>query len=103
MKITVPNAYDVLGVPLDTTDAQVRARYLELIREFPPEHHPERFAAVRTAYEKLKDLDSRARYRLFEQGSEDTIESITEEAACTTPRRRLGLKQLLTATLPPTR
>jgi curved DNA-binding protein CbpA len=99
----MPNAYDVLGLPLDATDAQVRARYLELTREFPPEHHPERFAAIRSAYEKLRDLDSRARYRLFEQGAEDTIEAIAEEAACTTPRRRFGLNQLITATLPPGR
>lgn len=99
----MPNAYDVLGLPPDATDQQVRARYLEMTREFPPEHHPERFAAIRAAYEKLKDLDARARYRLFEQGAEDTIEAITEEAACTTPRRRLGLSQLLTATVPPGR
>jgi curved DNA-binding protein CbpA len=99
----MPNAYDVLGLPLDATDQQVRARYLELAREFPPEHHPERFAAVRAAYDKLKDLDARARYRLFEQGAEDTVEAITEEAACTTPRRRFGLSQLLTATVPPNR
>jgi curved DNA-binding protein CbpA len=99
----MPNAYEVLGLPPDADDGRVRARYLQLAREFPPEHHPERFAAVRAAYEKLKDLDSRARYRLFEQGSEDTVEAITEEAACQTPRRRFGLSQLLTAANPPAR
>jgi curved DNA-binding protein CbpA len=99
----MPNAFEVLGLPPDAGDEQVRARYLQLAREFPPEHHPQQFAAVRAAYEKLKDLDSRARYRLFEQGGEDTIEAIIEEAACTTPRRRFGLSQLLAATTPPGR
>jgi curved DNA-binding protein CbpA len=99
----MPNAFEVLGLPLDASDAQVRAKYLELARKFPPEQHPERFAAVRAAYEKLRDLDARARYRLFELGGEDTIEAIIEEAACTTPRRRFGLGQLLAATTPPGR
>src|SRR5688572_28775064 len=99
----MPNPYTVLGLPADVTDEEVRQRYLELTRQFPPEQHPERFAAVRAAYEKLKDLGARTRYRLFEQGSEDTIEAITEEAACTTPRRRFGLTQLLAAARPPGR
>jgi curved DNA-binding protein CbpA len=96
----MPNPYDVLGLPPDADDAAVRRKYLELTREFPPEQHPERFAAVRAAYEKLKTLDARARYWLFERGSEDTIEAIIEETACRTPRRRFGLKQLLSAAPP---
>ena len=93
----MPTPYDILGVPPDATDEQVRRRYLELTREFPPEQHPARFAAVRAAYEKLKDLDARARHRLFDPGADDTIEALIEEAACQTPRRRFGLSQLLTA------
>ena len=95
------NPYEVLGVPPDADDEAVRRRYLELTREFPPEQHAARFAAVRAAYEKLKDLDARTRYRLFEAGAEDTIEAIIEELACRTPRRRYGLKELLTATTAP--
>lgn len=89
--------YTVLGVPADAGDAVIRARYLALTREFPPEHHPERFAAVRDAYEKLKDVDARARYWLFERGSEDTIDAVIEEATCRTPRPRPGLARLLDA------
>ncbi len=93
--------YTVLGVPADADDEAIRRRYLELTREFTPEHHPERFAAVRAAYEKVKDLDARVRHRLFEAGKEDTIEAIIEEAACRTPRRRTGLRALLAAAIPP--
>ena len=97
----MPDPYTVLGLPPDADDEAIRRRYLELTREFPPEQHPDRFAKIRAAYEKIKDLDGRVRYRLFETGREDTIEAIIEEAACQTPRRRVGLRALLAAASPP--
>src|SRR5215211_7165000 len=93
--LTVVDPYTVLGVEPDADDEAIRRRYLELVREFPPERHPERFAAVRGAYERLKDLDARVRHRLFEQGKRDGIEELIEEVACRTPRRRYGLQTLL--------
>src|SRR3954465_4114933 len=87
--------YHVLGVPDDADAETIRRRSLELVREFPPERHPERFAAVRAAYERLKDLDARVRHRLFEQGKRDGIDELIEELACRTPRRRFGLRALL--------
>jgi curved DNA-binding protein CbpA len=93
--------YTVLGLPPDADDAAIRKRYLELTREFTPEHHPEKFAAVRAAYDRIKDLDRRVQYRLFDAGKEDTTEALIEEAACRSPRRRVGLRELLAAVLPP--
>ena len=87
--------HGVLGVADDADDETIRRRYLELVREFPPERHPEKFAAVRAAYERLKDLDARVRHRLFEQGTRDGIEDQIEEMASRTPRRRFGLPALL--------
>lgn len=89
--------YDILGLPPDATDEVIRQRYLQLTREFPPEQHPAKFAAVRAAYERIKDIDARVRYRLFDAGTDDSVDAIIEEAACPTPRRRFGLSQLLTA------
>jgi DnaJ-class molecular chaperone len=87
--------YAVLGLPPDCDDAAVRRRYLELVRQFTPENHPERFAAVRAAYDALRDGDARLRRRLFEAGQEETIDAIVEEVACWTPRRRATLAELL--------
>lgn len=97
----MPDPYAVLEVPPDADDAAIRKRYLELARAYPPEQHPERFAAVRAAYEQVKDLDARASHRLFDAGRDDPIEALIEEAACRTPRRRIGLRALLAAALPP--
>ncbi|MBX9628308.1 MAG: J domain-containing protein [Gemmataceae bacterium] len=92
--------YAVLGVPADADDGAIRRRYLELARTFPPEQHPARFAAVRAAYEQVKDVGARARHRLFGGGKGDPVGAVVEEAACRTPRRRIGLAALLAA-LPP--
>jgi curved DNA-binding protein CbpA len=89
------DAYDVLGLPADSDDEAIRRRYLELVRQFSPERHPERFAVIRKAYESLRDLDTRVQHRLFEAGRSESIEAIIEEIACQSPRRRLSLQALL--------
>jgi curved DNA-binding protein CbpA len=92
--------YSILNVASDADDESIRRRYLELVRQYPPEHHPEKFAAIRAAYERLKDLDARVRHRLFEQGKRDGIEELIEEIACRTPRRRYSLQTLLATQRP---
>jgi curved DNA-binding protein CbpA len=87
--------YEVFGLSSDSDDETIRRRYLELVRQFPPEHQPQKFAAIRAAYEELRDLNTRLRYRLFEAGKKDTIDALIEEIACRSPRRRLSLKTLL--------
>src|SRR5262249_55662919 len=87
--------YQVLGLPPDANDEAIRRRYLELVRQFSPEHHPERFAAVRSAYERLRDVDTRLRHRLFEAGRKGAIGALVEELACRGNRRRGALKALL--------
>jgi curved DNA-binding protein CbpA len=87
--------YEVLGLDTDSDDETIRRRYLELVRQYPPEHQPEKFAGIRTAYESLRDLNTRLRYRLFEAGKKESIDHLIEEIACRSPRRRLSLTALL--------
>ena len=87
--------YAVLGLPPESDDDTIRRRYLELVRQFPPEHQPEKFAAIRAAYENLRDLNTRLRYRLFEAGKKDSVDAIIEEVTCRSPRCRVSLKTLL--------
>src|SRR5436190_13364637 len=89
--------YQVMGLAADCDDETIRRRYLELVRQFSPEHHPEKFAAVRAAYESLRDLNTRLRHQLFEAGRKETVDAIVEEIACRSPRRRVSLKTLLAA------
>jgi curved DNA-binding protein CbpA len=87
--------YQVLGLPADSDDDTIRRRYLELVRQFSPEQHPEKFAAIRAAYESLRDVTTRLRHRLFEAGKKETVDALIEELACHSPRRRLSLEALL--------
>jgi curved DNA-binding protein CbpA len=94
------DAYQVLGISADSDDAAIRRRYLELVRQYPPEQHPEKFAAVREAYETLKDTDTRLHRRLFDVDKDDAIDKLIEEIACRNQRRRLSLAELLTTVRP---
>jgi curved DNA-binding protein CbpA len=87
--------YQVLELPPDSDDETIRRRYLELVRQFSPERSPEKFAAIRSAYESLRDLNTRLRYRLFEAGRNESIDAIIEEITCRSPRRRVSLETLL--------
>jgi curved DNA-binding protein CbpA len=87
--------YQVLGLPPDCDDEAIRCRYLELVRQFSPERYPEKFAAVRAAYESLRDLDTRLRYRLFEAGKRESVDALIKEIICGSSRRRGSLETLL--------
>ncbi|HLN30798.1 MAG TPA: DnaJ domain-containing protein [Gemmataceae bacterium] len=93
--------YQELGLSAASDDNAIRRRYLELVREFPPERYPEKFAAIRAAYESLRDLDTRLRYRLFEAGRNESIEAIIEELTCRTPQQRMSLETMLAASIKP--
>lgn len=89
--------FTVLELPSTSDDETIRRRYLELVRQFTPEHHPERFAAIRAAYEALRDLPTRVRRQLFEVDREESVDAILEEVTCRLPRRRVTLQELLAA------
>jgi curved DNA-binding protein CbpA len=97
----MPDPYTVLGLPDDSDDEAIRRRYLELVRQFSPERHPEKFAAVRAAYDSLRDLNTRLRHRLFEIGKNESLDALIEEISCRSARRRVSLKTLLSIVLKP--
>ena len=47
--------FTVLGVDETAGDAEIRSRYLALVRDFPPDRAPDRFREYRAAYEALSD------------------------------------------------
>lgn len=58
--------YAVLGVDPGTEADSVRQRYLKLIREFPPDRAPEKFAEIRAAFERIQNPEIRLNELLFE-------------------------------------
>lgn len=49
------DAFRVLGLSLDATEEQIRARYLELVKLNPPEKDAKKFQSIRHAFEQAQD------------------------------------------------
>lgn len=91
--------YLMLGLQPGATDGDIRGCYLKLVKNYPPEHDPQRFQDITQAYERLKDRRSRIRHRLFGcRGSVDPEASLAYLArACRPAHQRVGLQALLDA------
>ncbi|MEX0867276.1 MAG: J domain-containing protein [Pirellulales bacterium] len=47
--------FQVLGISPDADEEQVRARYLDLVKQYPPDRNPEEFRKIRSAFEAVRD------------------------------------------------
>ncbi|MCX8035820.1 MAG: tetratricopeptide repeat protein [Candidatus Sumerlaeia bacterium] len=80
------NSYSVLNLRKGVTEEQIKQAYIELVKQFPPETHTDRFMAINRAYETLRDPEKRAREDAFtfnyvEGQFAFTSEEMIEEAA----------------------
>lgn len=87
--------YHTLGLSPHCTEADLRKRYLELVRRFPPETHPDKFSKIREAYERLKNPLEAIPEVLFSPISEDTIDRIIADVVDDVRNERLPVSLLL--------
>lgn len=87
--------YAVLGLDPDADEAAIRRRYLELVREYPPERAPERFAEIRNAYDKLRDPLKQLEKRLFDLRTEDSLNDIRADVVKRMRSTRIPTRALL--------
>jgi len=87
--------YDVLGVRPEATSDEIRQRYLALVREFPPEREPQRFAQVREAYDQLRDPVASMERRLLNTTAIDTFDTLLAAERQRQRGRRLSTSVLL--------
>lgn len=59
--------YRILGVPVTAGDEAIRAAYLALIRDCPPERDHRRFERVRAAYVAIASVRGRLSHALFDR------------------------------------
>jgi len=57
----------------ETTDEHIEARYLELLKRYPPDKEPERFADVRKAYERVRSERDRLTTHFFYNEESGTV------------------------------
>ena len=87
--------YEVLGLANDADEAETRRRYLELVRQFPPDRAPERFAAIRAAYEEVREPARLLEARIFRPSTTDSLDTIAAELRARLASARLPLDTLL--------
>jgi DnaJ-class molecular chaperone len=67
----IESAYEILKVGRSATPDDVRRAYVRLVRRYPPERFPEKFASFRKAYQQLT-LDEDFLQDLFGKLSEES-------------------------------
>lgn len=91
------NPYLVLHVSKDADDRTIRQAYLAAIRAAPPEKNPARFQEITTAYEKIKDAQSRCRHFLFDgdPGGDSPMEVVQKAARLAPPPQPLAREAMV--------
>ena len=87
--------YHTLGLSPHCSEDELRKRYLELVRQFPPESHPEKFSRIHEAYEKLRNPLETIEEMLFSLDSDDSIDQIIADVLTDVRDERLPTSMLL--------
>jgi len=88
------NPCQTLGIPADSNEQAVRRRYLQLVRENPPDRHPQKFAEIHAAYEQLRDPVARLESMILQISSADSPDQIIADV-----RKRLRGERIPVSTL----
>ena len=75
----IENYYKILGTNAGASQETIKRKYIELVKAFPPETHPEEFQRIRRAFETLRNPVKRKEYDLMRKYG-NRIEKIMEEA-----------------------
>ncbi|SHJ66383.1 J domain-containing protein [Paramaledivibacter caminithermalis] len=78
-KNNIENYYKVLGTTAKAGPKRIKEKYIEKVKEFPPETHPEEFQKIRQAYEILRDPIKRSEYDLMRKYG-GKIEKLMDQA-----------------------
>ena len=87
--------FEVLGIGNDADEAAIRGRYLALVRLSPPDREPERFAAIRAAYDEVRDPARRLESLLFRSSTTDSLDVLAADLRARLVAARLPIETLL--------
>lgn len=87
--------YQTLQLSHDSDEESIRRRYLELIRQFPPEREPERFAEIRAAYEQIRDPLIAMEHRLFDIRDNNEFQHLLDQVRADPRSRRISNSDLM--------
>ena len=87
--------YEALGLARDADETQIRSRYLQLVREFPPDRAPQRFAEIRAAFDDLRDPLAQIERRMFHLTTLDSLGSLQADIRARLKTVKLSVASLL--------
>jgi preprotein translocase subunit Sec63 len=86
MNTTNSDPFYILGLKPGATGDEIRSRYLQLVRENPPDREPEKFRAVNTAWKMLSDPLVQASALLNADRTTRSLAEICDAAESEKPR-----------------
>jgi DnaJ-class molecular chaperone len=92
------SAFDQLRVSITANDNEIKASYLALVRDNPPDKNPVRFAEIREAYEQIATKEDRLNYMLFQSpllGLHDLLSKLMEKTQTSSQTHNGELLSLL--------
>lgn len=69
--------YEILGIEMGASAAQIKKAYFAMVRKYPPEGYPEKFMEIRKAYETLSNEETRREYDSLAAMPEDVRLGLT--------------------------
>jgi hypothetical protein len=92
--------FETLGLSHGADAETIRRRYLELVREYPPEKSPQRFSEIRAAYDQLRDPVFNLETRIFSVTATQSFESLVAQMRPDIRSRRIPTELLLSLARP---
>lgn len=86
MQNTVADPYSILEIQPGASEEDIRNRYLQLVRENPPDRAPEKFRLVSDAWKMICDPLVQARALVQMDMSTPRLDEICDAAAKERPR-----------------
>jgi len=87
--------HEILGLESNASESAVRKRYLELVRQHPPDRAPEQFARIRAAYDELRDPAKLLEKRILRVPDDDSLDDIIADVRGRLRLARIPLETLL--------
>jgi curved DNA-binding protein CbpA len=71
--------WNTLGVRPEADDDEIRAAYMNKVKEYPPDRCGPQFEKIRDAYEQLKNSYRRAKYLILGAKADRPLESLSND------------------------
>lgn len=86
-ELKMRDPYLILGIRRDAGDKTVHSAYLAAVKSCPPERDPERFEALRRAYESIRTERDRLAQELFDTTPASALDLLEQAAPAEAPGR----------------